>query len=164
MNKIIIAISIIISVILIHFGLTISTQVNDLKDVYSQLDQKNSGMKSMIRQRRMIARRVPILLSTAYGVVIDQIKMLEGYSGTRMNVQLEGIKDIDDISKRFINTEYKGVKGLRIEMVVDKYSKETDMGAILDDIHLLELNTDFMASEITKDNNNLMVKGEIYGL
>jgi len=38
------------------------------------------------------------------------------------------------------------------------------MGAVLDDIHLLEKNTDFKASEISKDSNNLIVKGEIYGL
>ena len=51
-----------------------------------------------------------------------------------------------------------------MKIVINKYSKETDMGAVLDDIHLLEKNTDFTATQIVKDNNNLIVKGEIYGI
>ena len=90
--------------------------------------------------------------------------MLEGFGGTNMDVQLDGVKDAGDISTQFEDTEYKGVRGLKIKIVVNKFSKETDMGAVLDDIHLLEKNTDFIASEISKDSNNLIVKGEIYGL
>jgi uncharacterized protein with HEPN domain len=95
---------------------------------------------------------------------MNQIRLLESASGTSMNVQLEGTMDTQDIANHYEDTPYKGIRGLRIRIVVDKFSKETDMGAVLDDIHLLEKNTDFMASEISKDNNNLIVKGEVYGL
>ena len=77
---------------------------------------------------------------------------------------LKGAMDSQDISSHYVDTEYKGIRGLKIQIVVDKFSKETDMGAVLDDIHLLEKNTDFVSSEISKDNNNLIVKGEVYGL
>jgi hypothetical protein len=95
---------------------------------------------------------------------MNQIRLLESYSGTSMNVQLEATTDTQDISSHYEDTQYKGIRGLPIKIVVDKFSKETDMGAVLDDIHVLEKNTDFIASEISKDNNNLIVKGEVYGL
>jgi hypothetical protein len=139
-------------------------QVDNLRDEFSQLEANNLDMKQKINEKGFLVKREGVLLPVEYNLVINQVRMLEGYSGTNMALQLNGIKDAADISTQFEGTEYKGVRGLRIKIVVNKFSKETDMGVVLDDIHLLEENTDFMASEITKDNNNLIVKGEIYGL
>lgn len=164
MNRIIIFISLAVSIILINLGMSTKAQVDVFKNENSQLQDNNLDMKQKIKDKESLVKQVPIPISTEYNVVLNQIRILESYSGTSMNVQLEGAIDAQDISSHYEGTEYRGIKGLRIKIVVDKFSKETDMGAVLDDIHLLEKNTDFMASEISKDNNNLIVKGEVYGL
>jgi hypothetical protein len=164
MNKIMIIISFIVSIVLINFGISTKLQVESLRSEDSQLEKDYFDMKQKIRDKRSLIKHTPIPLSKEYGLVMNQMRILESYSGTNMNIQLEGTKDTNDISDHYVDTQYKGVRGLKIKIVVDKFSKETDMGAVLDDIHLLEKNTDFTASEIAKDNNNLIVKGEIYGL
>jgi len=164
MNKIIIFISFVISVVLVDLGMSTKAQVDNLREESSQLAANNLDMKHKIREKEFLVKHEGVPLPTEYSLVLNQVRMLEGYSGTNMDVQLDGIKDAADITTQFEGTEYKGVRGLRIKIVVNKFSKETDMGAVLDDIHLLEKNTDFIASEISKDNNNLIVKGEIYGL
>ncbi|MBF0570453.1 MAG: hypothetical protein HQL12_01145 [Candidatus Omnitrophica bacterium] len=164
MNKTIIFTSFIASMVLINFGMSAKARVDKLRYEAVQMQANNLDMKQKINDRESLVKRGPVLLSIEYGLVMSQIRMLESCSGTDMNVQLEGFKDADDISDHYVDTEYEGVRGLKIKIVVDKFSKETDMGAVLDDIHLLEKNTDFMVSEISKDKNNLIVKGEIYGL
>ena len=164
MNKIIIFISFVVSVVLINFGISAKARMDGLKSENSQLQADNLGMKEKIKEKESLPKQTPVPLSTAYSVVLNHIRLLESYSGTVMNVQLEGAMDAQDIASHYEDTPYKGVRGLKIRIVVDKFSKETDMGAVLDDIHLLEKNTDFMASEISKDNNNLIVKGEVYGI
>ena len=47
---------------------------------------------------------------------------------------------------------------------VDKFSNETDMGAVLNDIYQLEMSTDFKVTEINKEGNTLIVKGDVYGI
>ncbi len=164
MNKIIIFISFIVSIVLINFGMSIKAQVDDLKIENSQLQVNNFDMKQKIKDKESLPKQDAVPISTEYSVVMNEIRLLESYSGTKIDVQLEGASDTEDITSHYVDTEYKGIRGLNIRIVVDKFSKETDMGAVLDDIHLLEKNTDFMASEISKDNNNLIVKGEVYGI
>jgi hypothetical protein len=164
MNRIIIFVALVVSIIFLNLGISTKAQVVNLRDKDLLLETNNLEMKQKIKDKEFLVKHDPVFLSTEYGLVMNQIRILESYSGTSMNVQLEGAKDTDDISDHYVDTEYKGVRGLKIRIMVDKFSKETDMGAVLDDIHLLEKNTDFMASEISKDNNNLIVKGEVYGL
>jgi len=164
MNKIIICISMLVTFVLINSGISVKTQVEVLKKENSGLQSGNLYLKNKIKSKEFLPKLAPIPISTEYSLVLNQIRLLESYSGTSMNVQLDGGVDTQDISRDYEDTQYKGIRGLKIKIVVDKFSKETDMGAVLDDIHLLEKNTDFMASEISKDNNNLIVKGEIYGL
>ena len=164
MNKPIIFISCVVFFVLVDFGLSTKAQVDELKNENAQLQSNNFDMKKTIEYKESLAKQTPVLISTAYSTVINQIKLLESYSGTSMNVQLDGAKDTEDITSNYVDTEYKGIRGLKIQIVVDKFSKETDMGAVLDDIYTLEENTDFIASEISKENNNIIVKGEVYGL
>ena len=74
---------------------------------------------------------------------MNSVKNIENYTGEDVKVQLEGIKDTDDITHSFLDTEYKGVRGLKIRILMDGLSKDTDMGEALDNIYLLEKNTDF---------------------
>lgn len=164
MNKIVIFISLAGSVILINFGISTKAQVDGFKSTDLQLKADNLDMQRKIKDKESLPKQEPVALSTEYSAVLNQIRLLESYSGTNMNVQLEGTMDSQDISSHYEKTQYKSIRGLKIKIIVDKFSKETDMGAVLDDIHLLEKNTDFVASEISKDNNNLIVKGELYGL
>jgi hypothetical protein len=163
-NKAIIFISLVVSAILINFGVSVKAQVDGLKIENSQLQADNFDMTQKIKIKGSLPKQAPVLLSMAYSVVLNQIRLLESNSGTSMNIKLEGAMDTQDISSHYEDTPYKGIKGLKIQIVVDKFSKETDMGAVLDDIHLLEKNTDFMSTEISKDNSNLIVKGEVYGI
>jgi len=164
MNKSIIFTSFVFSILFINFGLSAKAQIDSLRNENLQLEENNFDLSQQIQDKEFLTKRKPVLLSTAYVLVMNQIRLLESYSGTNMDVQLQNAREIKDIADQYVDTEYKGVRGLKIKIVVNKFSEETDMGAVLDDIHLLEKNTDFMASEIDKDNNNLIVKGEIYGL
>ena len=164
MNKIIIFAAFVVSIIFINLGMSTKTEVDNLKDANTQLEANNQDMKQKISDKETLLKRKGVLLPVEYGLFMNQVRMLEGFGGTNMDVELDGVKDAGDISTQFEDTEYKGVRGLKIKIAVNKFSKETDMGAVLDDIHLLEKNTDFIASEISKDSNNLIVKGEIYGL
>jgi len=164
MNKIIVFISLVVSIVLINGGISVKVQADVLKNENARLQAADLDMTEEIRTKGSLPQQRPVPLSTAYALVLNQTRSLESFSGTSMNVQLEDAMDTQDIASHYEDTLYKGVKGLRIRIVVDKFAKETDMGAVLDDIHLLEKNTDFMASEISKDNNNLIVKGEVYGI
>jgi len=164
MNKIIVLIAVVLSVVLINLGLSSRAQIDELRTENTELESGNLEMKQRIKDKELLPKKAPVPLSVEYNVVMNQIRILESYGGTSMNVQLDNALDVQDISSRYVETEYKGIRGLKIKIVVDKFSHETDMGAVLDDIHLLEKNTDFVASEISKDNNTLIVKGEVYGL
>lgn len=164
MNKTIVVISFVVALVLGNLGWSTHGQVEGLRDQVSQLEESNSGMKEEISQKEYLKKLPGVDLSKEYSLVLNEVRILESYSGTNMVVQLDGKQDVSDISSQFEDTDYKGVRGLKIEIMVNKFSKNTDMGAVLDDIHSLEKKTDFMASDITKDSNNLIVKGEIYGL
>ena len=164
MNYTAIFVSLIFSAVLGYFGMNASSQIQDIREGISHIQQNNEATRQILKDKVGIKHTAPIFLSTEYNLVMNQVRILESYSGTSMDLQLDGIKDTTDIRSQFQNTEYKGVSGLKVKIVIDKYSKQTDMGAVLDDIHLLEKNTDFTATQIVKDNNNLIVKGEIYGI
>ena len=164
MNKVFILASVVLSFVLINLGLSAKTHLEELRSEQAQLESNNLNMKQMVREKEPMPKQAPVPIAVEYGLVMNQIRILESYGGTGMRIQLDGVTDVQDISDHYVDTEYIGIKGLKIKMLIDKFSKETDMGAVLDDIHLLERNSDFMASEITNDNNNLIVKGEIYGL
>ena len=90
--------------------------------------------------------------------------MFETYSGTRMNIVLTGTKENENIEDHYVDTEFRDVKGLPMTISVEKFSNETDMAEVLNDIYLLEKRTDFKVSEISTENNGLIVKGELYGI
>ena len=157
MNKTIIVISFIVSVILVDLGISTKAQLDNLRDEIAHLGQSNADRRQKIMNKGILTRRQPVPLSTEYSLVMNQIRLLESYSGTSMNVTLQADRNADDISAHYADTAYLGVHGLKIKIIVNKFSKQTDMGAVLDDIHLLEKNSDFLASELNKINNDLIV-------
>jgi hypothetical protein len=164
MSKIIVVFSFFSAILSIHFGMSAKAQADDLRIQDAQLQVDNFNMEQKIKDKRSLVEHPPVPIATEYSVVLNQIRLLESGGGTRMNVQLEGVVDNQDVSTHYEDTIYRGIRGLNVQIVVNKFSTETDMGAVLDDIHLLEKNTDFVSTEIIKNDNNLIVKGEVYGL
>ena len=164
MNKLVIFFVSIIAIYLVHMGIDTNTNIADMKMQISQIESSNQDMKEQIGEKQHLKKMKPIPLSDEYARFLNQVRVIEDYSGTSMNIELEDKTDVNDISQQFSLSEYKGVRELKLKIIIDKFSKETDMGAVLDDIHQLEKFTDFKATEINKDNNSLIVKGEVYGL
>jgi len=164
MNRGVIILSLFVSLAFVHLGTFNKSEADGLRRKVAQLKSDNLEMKQEIKVKEDMVKRRPVPLPIAFAAVMNETRILESDSGKNMNVQLEDAKDAEDISTHYVATSYRGVRGLKIKIVIDKFSKETDMGAVLDDIHLLEKNTDFIAEEINKDSNHLIVKGEIYGI
>ena len=164
MNKIIVLISILASAIFFNCGLSMNTEVVELSSQIEQISIQNDQMQAEISSKQLLAQKPPVEISKAYSLVINDIRYLEGNSGTSMNLMIEKSKENEDISGHYIDCEYRGIKKLPVTIQVDKFSSETDMGAVLNDIYQLEVETDFKAVEINMERNTLMVKGEVYGL
>lgn len=164
MNRIIIFTSVIIFLVLVNLGLSTKQNLDELKGYIYKLQVSNLDMEGRIKEKGCLPKLPSIRLSTEYRMVLNQIKLMDENSEISMNVQLEGGVDSQDVSCHFENTEYKGIRGLRIKIITNRFSKETDMSALLDEINLLEKNMDFVVSEISKNNDNLTVKGEVYGI
>ena len=153
-----------VAILFVHYGISENVQLDRLKKEIYHLQAQDSDIRQEIEKKESLTRRDPVPITIEYGVVLNQIRLLESYSGTSMDVQLEGAMGIQDIASHYESTEYKGVRGLRIRILVDKSSQDTDMGVVLDDIHQLEINTDFIATEIDQEDGHLNIKGEIYGV
>ena len=164
MNNVLIFTSLLISAVFANLGLDAQKHYNVIKTENSKLQRENQLIYQQIRDKKSLPKQAPVPISAAYGTVLNRLAILNSNSSAKMTVQLEAGTDTDDISTHFEGTVYNGIKGLRIKIVVDKFFQETDMGAVLDDIYLLEMDTDFLVSKITMDNNHLIVKGEIYGI
>ena len=164
MNKIMVLFSLAVSMVLIYFGISQRAQMNEQRIQLAQLQVKNMERKQSVKDKEILSRSNPVFLSEEYGVLMDKVRILAGNSGIGMNVALQEGRDAADIADHYVDTPYSGVKALKIKIVVDRFSKETDMGMVLDDIHVLEKSTDFLVSEISRELDHLSVKGEIYGL
>jgi hypothetical protein len=164
MNKMIFPICIVMSVFFVNAGLSINARVDDLSRQREYMLTQNNHVEVEISQRQMLPQRPPVVVSTAFSLVINEIRYLEGNSGTTMNLTIEKSTDNDDIANHYIDSQYRGIKKLPVMLEVEKFSNETDMGAVLNDIYQLEEETDFKATEINKEGNALIVKGDVYGL
>ncbi|MBF0511861.1 MAG: hypothetical protein HQL13_05995 [Candidatus Omnitrophica bacterium] len=164
MKKTMIFLSLALSLLLFHWGFTLSQEMRALQGQYTQLQTNNLMIKEEIRFKETLPKKAPMPLSTGYTDMLNHISVLENTSGTCMQVNIEASKEDQMIENHYENSEYQGIKKLKIQIMVDKFSKESDMGAVLDDIHLLEKDTDFIARQIIKENNDLIVKGEVYGI
>ena len=164
MNKFIILICAVVSIFFVNVGLSINAQVDGLAKQTEGILIQNNHMGVGISNRQLLAQRPPVFISKAFSLVINGIRYLEENSGTTMNLTIEKSKDNDDISNYYIDSHYRGIKKLSVMLEVDKFSSETDMGAVLNDIYQLEVETDFKVTEINKEGNTLIVKGDVYGL
>jgi hypothetical protein len=164
MNKIIIPICVVVSIFFINVGLSINEQIDGLYKQSKDLLIQNNHIEVEISNRRLLTQKPPVAISKSFSLVINEIRYLESNSGTVMNLSIEKSQDNEDISNHYIDSQYRGIKKLPVMLQVDKFSSETDMGAVLNDIYQLEMGTDFKASEINKEGNALFVKGDVYGL
>ena len=164
MNKVIISASIVVSMFFINVGLSINNKVNDLLKQKEDILIQNNHIGVEILERQRLPQRAPVIISKAFSLVINEIRYLEENSGTIMNLTIEKSVDNDDIAHHYVDSRYRGIKKLPVVIQIDKFSSQTDMGAVLNDVYQLEEETDFKATEINKEGNVLIVKGEVYGL
>lgn len=164
MNKIIILICVLVSIFFVNSGLSVNAKLEDLSKQSLEIFTKNNHMQKEILYRQSLAQRPPVAISKAFSLVINEIRYLESSSGTAMNLIIEKSQDNEEISNHYVDSQYRGIKKLSVTIRVDKFSDETDMGAVLNDIYQLEVETDFKAMEINKEGNALIVKGDVYGL
>ena len=164
MNKIMILICIVVSIFFANVGVSINAQVDSLSKQIEDVLIQNNHIEVEISNRQQLTQRPPVVISKALNLVINETRYLEEFSGTAMNIIIEKSADNEDVSKHYIDSQYRGIKKLPIVLQVDKFSNETDMGAVLNDIYQLEIETDFKVTEINKDGNTLIVKGDVYGL
>lgn len=164
MNKLIILTAVLVSGFIFHAGYSLESKALDLAKQVHEIHSSNEMTEKEVFYKKSLFKIKGIPLLKAYSLLMNQVNDLESYSGTSMNVQLPNAKDANDISQYFVTTDYKRVKGLKLNIVINKFTESTDMGAVLDDVHLLEMNTDFLATQIIKEKDDLIVKGELYGL
>jgi len=164
MNKVIVLISIIVSVFLINIGLSVNAQVRGVAKQIEDISIQDKHLSVEILNRQLLVQRTPRPIPKAFSLVINDIRYLEENSGTGMNLMIDKAQDNEDISNHYVYSQYRGIKKLPVLIQVDKFSDETDMGAVLSDIYQLEVETDFKVAEINKMGDVLIVKGDIYGL
>ena len=164
MNKIMLIISILVAVFFVHLGLSMNTQFESLSKQTGDTVIQNHHMGMEIQARQSLTKRYPKAMSKAFSLLLNDLRYLEENSGTVMDLYIDKSKDNDDIASHYIDSQYRGIKKLPVLIEVNKFSSETDMSAVLNDIYQLEEGTDFKATEINKAGDILIVKGDVYGL
>lgn len=164
MNKIMIAIAVVIMILLIHSGLILRSQTMDIMKQKNKTVSENSALSEELGQKQKIKKKGPKSISHAFSLFINVTKMFETYSGTQMNIVWANTKENENIEEHYVDTSFRGVKALPMTISVEKFSNETDMAEVLNDVYLLEKRTDFKVSGISTENNSLIVKGELYGI
>ena len=164
MSKITFGMSLGITALLIHSGLSLRAHSSDAKQQYDAVVSENLAFKGELEHKQIYRKDLPMAISDAFTGFVNETKMLETCSGTRVNIVFTGTKENENIEDHYEATSFRNVKGLPIAISVEKFSNETDMAAVLNDIYLLENHTDFKVSHISTENNSLIVKGELYGI
>ncbi len=165
MNKIMVVIAVVIAAFLINSGLVLRAQTMDTKRQKNDIVSENFALWDEVDQKQRFKKNEPRAISNAFALFVNETKMFETTSGTRMGIVFGGVpKENENIEDHYVDTEFRNVKGLVLTINVEKFSNETDMPEVLNDIYLLENRTDFKVSEISIENNALIVKGELYGI
>jgi hypothetical protein len=154
----------IITGVFIHLGFGLKNKSVDALKQKERIMSQNISMSDEIEQKQVYKKSEPKSLWDAFASFVNQSKMFEIYGGTQMKLVFSGSKENENIEDRYVETEFRNVKGLPLTINVSKFSSQTDMAEVLNDIYLLESRTDFKISEILTDNDVLTVKGELYGI
>jgi len=164
MNALMVFLALLVSLFLGFRGLCMNTEVNDLARQMENIQAQNTQKKQTIVQKQLLTPRRAQAMSKAFSLLVNDIRYLENNSGTTMNLTVDKSNDSDDVNSHCVDSPYRGVKKLPITLQVNKFSSETDMGEVLNDIYQLEIDTDFKATEINKEGDTLIVKGDVYGI
>lgn len=165
MNKIMIVMAVVIAAFFMEGGLMLRSRTMDTEKQKNDMVSENLALADEVGQKQRFKKNAPKTISNAFSLFVNETKMFETYGGTRMNIVFNGeARENEDIEDYYADTEFRNVKGLRLTIHVEKFSNETDMAEVLNDIYLLEGRTDFKVSEISTENNALIVKGELYGI
>lgn len=162
--KIAVVVSVLAASILVNWGFHLNTRTSQILQRKIHEEKTNNDLSREMRFKETLKKEEPQALSSAFAFFINQSKLIETYSGTRMKLVFTGNRINENIQAHYVSTEFRNVKGLPLTINVEKFTKETDMTEVLNDIYLLERRTDFKVLEISSENDILTVKGELYGV
>ncbi len=164
MRKLLVLISLIVAASLFHLGISAHGQAMAMRADKLALEDNNALKTQEIEYKRSLKQTKPLEMSKAFNFLVNQMGFLETYTGTTMDIVFSQGKDRDSLENYYKKTEFRGVNGLPLIISINKFSKETEVGSVLNAVYLLEKRTDFKVTEISKEDANLTVKGELYGI
>ena len=163
MKRTMILMACVIAAFLIQSVVTLKARTMDISKQRDWILLENSFLSDELKRKQGFKINEPKTISDAFSLFINEAKMFETYSGTRINVIMNTLRENEEIEDHYVSTPFRSVKGLPLTISVEKFSNVTDMAGVLNDIYLLEKHTDFKVTEISTENNDLIVKGELYG-
>ena len=164
MNKIIIITAVIISIFLFNFSISLMSRTNELSTQTSKASHDVALLAQELKQKGGFVKKAPVEINRSFNLFVNLIRMLEDYGGTKIVLSFLTKTDKDSLEDHFTDSPFRNVKALPIVLKINKCSRAADMVSVLNDIYVLEKQTDFKVNEITNDNDILQVKGELYGI
>jgi hypothetical protein len=164
MNKILIVTASVLSLVLGNFGASLRAQARDSNQLKEQLRQGNDALEQELKFKQTFPQNEPVSIAKAFDRLINRMRMLENYGGTHMELLWMVTNETDDLENYLKGSSFRQVRILPVVFKVNKYSSETDMGCVLNDIYALEKQTDLKVNDITGRGDVLEVKGELYGI
>ena len=164
MNKMMLIVSVIISIPLFNFGILFNGRATMLNEQKKQIYQENNEMTQELKQKEQFVKKPPFGINKAFNLLINLMRMLENYGGTKMELSFITKGEKGNLEDYFTDSTFRNVKVLPILLKINKLSKENDMVSVLNDIYVLEKRADFKVNEITYENDVLEVRGELYGI
>ena len=164
MKKTVLLSASIVFLILCNVALSLRAKAVTILEQKRGIESEITGMESELKEKTQLAQKVPKGLAVSFSKVIDEMNLMSTYSGFNMAFVFPITSAQHNIESFYANTEFRGVKGLLLDIKVLKVGVVADVGSVLDAVYLLERKTDFKAMEISQDSQEIRVKGMLYGI
>jgi hypothetical protein len=164
MNKMIIIIAVAISIFLFTCGIACRSQAHVINEQENRLFHTNDDMDQELRQKEGFEKKQPVEMSTAFGFLVNLLRMFENYGDAKMELLLITKKDKENLEDHFSGSIFRNVKSLPIDLKITNFTGEADLSFVLNEIYLLEKLTDLKVFEISEEHDVIEVKGVLYGI
>ena len=163
MNRMLIIAAVAVSITLLNLGFSFSGQRNVLNGQKNSISQENGIMAQELRKKEQFIKKSPVGINEALNLFVNLMRMLD-YDGAKIEIFFTTKQEKGNLEDYFIDSAFRNVRALPVVLRTNKFLKENDLTAVLNDIYILEKQTDFKVEEITDENNVLEIKGEVYGI
>jgi hypothetical protein len=164
MNKTILICSVAILIIFLNLGLTLRTRTLNMIGQKNALEGEISTLQAELRIKAQLHKKEPKALAGVFSEVINEMNLMSSGTGLNMFLVFPPTKEKNSIESFYKRTEFRGVKGMPLDIKVLKAGAIADVGSALDSVYLLEHQADFKVSEIYQDSQEIRVKGMLYGI